>query len=75
MATSANPNPERVVDSSKVWTTLITNTAYLPGLLTLEASLRYAGSKYPLIALYTDSFPPEGHAALDRRGIAKKHVP
>ncbi|KAK3116091.1 hypothetical protein LTR53_003882 [Teratosphaeriaceae sp. CCFEE 6253] len=74
-ATAANPNPERVVASPKVWTTLITNTAYLSGLLTLEASLRYAGSKYPLVALYTDSFPPEGHAALDRRGIAKKHIP
>ncbi|KAK4952812.1 hypothetical protein LTR10_009620 [Elasticomyces elasticus] len=72
---SPNPTPQRVVDSPKVWTTLITNTAYLPGLLTLEASLRYAGSKYPLVALYTDTFPPEGHAALDARKIAKKHVP
>ncbi|KAK5695550.1 hypothetical protein LTR97_009060 [Elasticomyces elasticus] len=72
---AANAQPQRVVDSSKVWTTLITNTAYLPGLLTLEASLRYASSKYPLIALYTDTFPAEGHEALDKRGIAKKHVP
>lgn len=69
-----NPAPKRVVDRPKVWTTLITNTAYLKGLLTLEASLRYVRSKYPLVALYTDSFPDEGHAALDRRGIAKKHV-
>ncbi|KAK4896111.1 hypothetical protein LTR27_005968 [Elasticomyces elasticus] len=75
MASSPNPQSERVVDSPKVWTTLITNTAYLPGLLTLEASLRYAGSKYPLVALYTDTFPAEGHEALDKRGIAKKHVP
>lgn len=57
-----------------VWTTLITNTAYLPGLLTLEYSLRRVGSKYPLIALYTDSFPAEGHAALDARRILKQHV-
>ena len=27
------------------------------------------------MALYTDSFPISGHAALDARGIAKKHVP
>ncbi|KAK3672397.1 hypothetical protein LTR78_007704 [Recurvomyces mirabilis] len=73
-APSSNPNAKRVVESAKVWTTLITNTAYLPGLLTLEASLRHVGSKYPLIALYTDSFPADGHAALDRRGIAKKRV-
>jgi len=69
-----NPTPQRVVDSPKVWTTLITNTAYLSGLLTLEASLTHVGSKYPLIALYTDTFPPEGHAALDARAIAKKKV-
>jgi alpha-N-acetylglucosamine transferase len=28
-----------------------------------------------LIALYTDTFPAEGHAALDARGIAKQHIP
>ena len=32
-------------------------------------------SKYPLVVLYTDSFPAEGHAALDARGIRKHHVP
>jgi hypothetical protein len=58
-----------------VWTTLITNTAYLSGLLTLDYSLKGAKSAYPLVALYTDTFPPEGHAALDARGIPKQHVP
>jgi hypothetical protein len=72
---AVNPNPERVVDSAKVWTTLITNTDYLSGLLTLDYSLKQAGSKYPLVALYTDSFPQEGHAALDARGIPKKAIP
>lgn len=58
-----------------MWTTLITNNAYLPGLLTLEYSLRKTNSKYPLLVLYTDSFPADGHAALDARGIMKKGVP
>ncbi|PYH90570.1 glycosyl transferase family protein [Aspergillus ellipticus CBS 707.79] len=72
----AHPNGvPRITDATKVWTTLITNTAYLPGLLTLEYSLRKVGSQYPLIALYTDSFPAEGHAALDARGILKQRVP
>ncbi|KAF2858393.1 glycosyltransferase family 8 protein [Piedraia hortae CBS 480.64] len=62
-------------DSNKVWTALITNTKYLPGLLTLEASLRFVRTKYPFVVLYTDAFPPEGHAALDRRGIAKRRIP
>ncbi|MCJ1484098.1 hypothetical protein MMC06_004266 [Schaereria dolodes] len=74
MANLANPNPTRVVDSKKVWTTLITNTKYLSGLLTLDYSLKRSGSKYPLIALYTDTFPKEGHLALDIRSIPKKHV-
>ncbi|CAK4034199.1 glycosyltransferase family 8 [Lecanosticta acicola] len=69
-----NPGAQRVVDSSKVWTTLITNTNYLSGLLTLDASLKFVGSKYPLVALYTDTFPAEGHAALDARKIPKKRV-
>ncbi|KAJ5638352.1 hypothetical protein N7490_008231 [Penicillium lividum] len=59
----------------KVWTSLITNTAYLPGLLTLDYSLKKVGSKYPLVALYTDSFSAEGHKALDARGILKQRVP
>ena len=42
---AVNPKPERVVDSAKVWTTLITNTAYLSGLLTLDYSLKQVGSK------------------------------
>lgn len=70
-----SPPQERVTDSKKVWTTLITNTAYLSGLLTLDYSLKKSGSKYPLVALYTDTFPPEGHAALDARNIPKRHIP
>lgn len=70
-----NPHPSRAVSSPKVWTTLITNTAYLSGLLTLDYSLKLHGSKYPLVALYTDTFPASGHAALDARKIPKKHVP
>ncbi|KAF4975508.1 hypothetical protein FZEAL_7694 [Fusarium zealandicum] len=66
---------KRAVDSAKVWTTLITNLDYLSGLLTLDHSLRTSGSRYPLVALYTDSFPPEGHAALRARGIASQRIP
>ena len=72
---AANPKPERVVDNDKVWTTLITNTKYLSGLLTLDASLKSAGSRYPLVALYTESFPQEGLDALDKRKIPKKRIP
>ncbi|KAF1849350.1 glycosyltransferase family 8 protein [Cucurbitaria berberidis CBS 394.84] len=74
MATSGLTTESAGVPSKKVWTTLITNTAYLTGLLTLDYSLKKHGSKYPLVALYTDTFPPEGHRALDERGIPKQHV-
>ncbi|KKZ61328.1 hypothetical protein EMCG_04045 [[Emmonsia] crescens] len=69
------PAPARGAVHQKVWTTLITNSDYLPGLLTLDYSLKKVGSKYPLVALYTDSFPPEGHFALQARGIPAKHIP
>ena len=42
--------------------------------MTLDYSLKKHGSKYPLVALYTDTFPDEGHHALDIRKIPKKHV-
>ena len=57
-----------------VWATLITNKKYLPGLLTLDFSLKESGTKYPLIALYTDQFPKEGQQALSLRGIATRRV-
>ncbi|TKA76048.1 hypothetical protein B0A49_01283 [Cryomyces minteri] len=72
---AVNPDPTRVVQSKKVWTTLITNTNYLSGLLALDHSLKASKSRYPLVALYTDTFPASGHAALDARGIPKKHIP
>ncbi|GAB7340420.1 hypothetical protein MBLNU457_6854t1 [Dothideomycetes sp. NU457] len=72
---AANPNQEKVVSSNKVWTTLITNLDYLPGLLTLDYSLKKSGSAYPLIALYTDTFPAAGHAALKARNIPSKKIP
>ncbi|KAL8783506.1 MAG: hypothetical protein Q9195_009367 [Heterodermia aff. obscurata] len=40
----------------------------------LELLTQKYGSKYPLVALYTDTFPAEGHRALDVRKIAKKRV-
>ena len=72
---ATNPDQKRVVEDSKVWTTLITNSAYLSGLLTLDASLKLVGSKYPLVALYTDTFPQAGKDALDKRKIPRKRIP
>ncbi|KAL1892107.1 hypothetical protein Sste5346_007262 [Sporothrix stenoceras] len=65
---------KRAVDSDKVWTTLITNLDYLPGLLTLDASLKKVKSAYPLVALFTDSFPEEGKKALAARGIPYQRI-
>jgi alpha-N-acetylglucosamine transferase len=59
----------------QVWATLITNTKYVSGLLTLDYSLKKAGSKYPLVALYTDTFPDEGHQALKARNILAREIP
>ena len=40
----------------------------------MDHSLKKHGTKYPLVALYTDAFPLEGHKALDVRGIPKKKI-
>lgn len=68
------PNGVPAGGSRKAWVTLITNVAYLPGLLVLNHSLKRTGTQYPLVALYTDSFPPAGHDVLDRRSIPKRRV-
>ncbi|KAJ5780932.1 Glycosyl transferase family 8 [Penicillium paradoxum] len=61
--------------------------SYLPGLLTLHHSLNHPspdpsttspaneGTKYPFVALYTSTFPPEGLKALESRGIQAQWVP
>ena len=40
----------------------------------LHHSLKQNKTKYPLVALYTDSFPAEGHEALKRRGIPERRI-
>lgn len=65
---------DMATEPKKVWTTLITNTKYLSGLITLDFSLKRQGSRYPLIALYTDSFPQEGKEALKARGIPMRRI-
>ena len=57
-----------------VWTTVITNTKYLAGVFTLDYSLRKHKSDYPLIVLYTDDLPAEGHKALEKRSILTQRV-
>ncbi|KAF2748587.1 glycosyltransferase family 8 protein [Sporormia fimetaria CBS 119925] len=62
------------VDSKRVWTTLLTNTSYLTGALTLDYSLKKHKSRYPLVVLYTDTFSAEGLDELRIRGIPTKRV-
>lgn len=59
----------------KIWASLITNTNYLPGLLTLHASLLSTHTAYPFVALYTPSLPATALAALHARNIRTHPVP
>ncbi|ODQ56739.1 glycosyltransferase family 8 protein [Wickerhamomyces anomalus NRRL Y-366-8] len=65
---------DSIIEDKRVWTTLITNTKYLTGLLALDYTLKKVGSKYPLVALYTDTLSEEGHNALDARDIPKLKI-
>lgn len=62
----APPPPRRI------WTTLISNRAYFPGLLVLERSLRSAGSRYPLVTMVTPEVARDGPymAAFAAAGLA-----
>lgn len=68
-------HPADNVGSKTVWTVLLTNTSYLPGLLTLDHSLKLVGSTYPLLVLYPPHLPAKAHHALDARRIHKIQVP
>ena len=70
---SSEKGPPR--PGSKIWATLTTNLDYLPGILVLAHSLKRARSAFPLVVLYTDSFPAEGQLELDRRSIFRRRVP
>lgn len=69
-----NPPAQLTPPGGAIWATLITKAAYLPGLLTLNYSLRKSGSAYPLVALYTDSVPPSCLAAIRARDIPLRRI-
>lgn len=56
-------------NSNKVWATLITNSNYLPGVLTLNYSLIKSNSNYPLIALHTSKLDAESLKILKDNNI------
>ncbi|KAK3326825.1 nucleotide-diphospho-sugar transferase [Apodospora peruviana] len=62
------------VKGPKAWASLITRIDYLPGILTLDYSLKRHGTQYPLIALYTKDFPGDGLEALAAREIPTQRV-
>ncbi|KAG8760380.1 hypothetical protein FRC14_003237 [Serendipita sp. 396] len=53
----------------RVYMTLLSNTAYLPGTLILYHSLQATKPKYPLIVLITPALPEDSKQMLERSGI------
>jgi hypothetical protein len=51
------------------YATLLTRTAYLPGTLVLELTLRMVGSKYPLVVMVNPSLPQDARDVLRSRNI------
>lgn len=60
---------------ARVWACLLSGENYLPGLLTLNYSLKQSGSKYSLLVLHTADLPQACHKELDSRHIEKLQVP
>ncbi|KAG8835470.1 hypothetical protein FRC17_003037 [Serendipita sp. 399] len=55
--------------AKRVYMTLLSNTAYLPGTLILHHSLQATKPKYPLIALITQDLPDDSKQMLEKSGI------
>ncbi|GAA6036115.1 hypothetical protein JCM8097_006623 [Rhodosporidiobolus ruineniae] len=58
----------------RAYVTLLTNSAYLPGLLLLDDTMKRVGTRYPLVVLTTPSFPDEHLALLDSLGLTTKRI-
>ncbi|KAH9944519.1 nucleotide-diphospho-sugar transferase [Epithele typhae] len=56
------------------YATLLTADSYLPGVLTVHASMVVAGCRYPLVVMATPSLSVEARAALKGRGIIVRDV-
>lgn len=52
-----------------VYATLLTKSAYVPGALVLEYTLRSVGSRYPLVVMVTPTVPDEAREVLRKKGI------
>ena len=59
----------------RVWATLLTVPSYLPGTVMLAASLRAAGSRYPLVAMVIPDLPAPAHEVLQAFDIETVEVP
>lgn len=76
MAMSTPEHAAAGVDTSKIWTTLLTNRGYLAGLLVLDHTIKKHGSKYQLVVMLSGdaATDPEMHATLEAAGIPLRIV-
>ncbi|KAK0208366.1 nucleotide-diphospho-sugar transferase [Desarmillaria ectypa] len=56
------------------WVSLLSKTAYLPGLLVVDYGLKAAKSKYPLIVMVTPDIPQDARNVLKNRGLISVDV-
>lgn len=56
------------------WTTLLTKSSYLPGILVFYESLLSVGSKYPLVVMVTPELPQDAREILKKRGLVLRDV-
>lgn len=56
------------------WATLLTQPSYLPGVRALRASLRRAGSAYPLVVMLTATIDPDDRRTLQDDGCLLREV-
>lgn len=64
------------IDSTKIWTTLLSNRAYLPGLLVLDDSIKRHRSRYQLVVMVTEEVERDGDfmEVFEKAGIPTRRV-
>ena len=64
------------IDPTKIWTTLLSNRAYLPGLLVLDDSIKRQRSRYQLVVMVTEEVERDGDfmEVFEKAGIPTRRV-
>jgi hypothetical protein len=66
--------PQKFMDTSCAYVTLLTKSSYLAGVLVLDHCLRQVNARYPLVVMVTSSLPEDARELLRNCAIRTREV-